>query len=303
MTSRLEKVTAGMKADPREIIRKMIRYSLADARMLAENMLSWAGRPLLKLLSPVTLARIKESINPIIRLDFDRCDIFIHADSGLNLRRARACAKEPETVRWIMENVQPGDVFYDVGANVGAYSLIASRYFEGRVQVYAFEPSFSTYGQLCRNIVLNRCQESVHPYPLALADCSRVTEFGYHSLEAGAADHVLLDGSQTNVASEPSMYRQAILGFRLDDLIANYGFPVPNHMKIDVDGSECLVLAGAARTLRTGSLRSLLVEVRSNDGQADAVAELLKASGLEVASKHDRGNGLVWNYIFARKYG
>ena len=86
---------------------------------------------IMRLLPKRTLVRLKANLSPIVQLDYRRHRILLHADSPLGLYRARACQKEPETVRWIEEFVRPGDVFYDIGANVGAYSLIASKYCGG----------------------------------------------------------------------------------------------------------------------------------------------------------------------------
>jgi len=58
--------------------------------------------------------------------------------------RCNACAKEPETVRWI-EQMSKADVVYDVGTSVGPYSLIMSKYAK---EVYAFEPAILNYN-LC----------------------------------------------------------------------------------------------------------------------------------------------------------
>ncbi len=55
-------------------------------------------------------------------------EIWLRATSMPELRwRARSCAKEPWTVRWIQESIRKGDVLYDIGANVGTFALLAAR--------------------------------------------------------------------------------------------------------------------------------------------------------------------------------
>src|SRR5262245_25440744 len=74
-------------------------------------------------------------------LDYPRSDIYLDVQSSDEYYlRLRSCYKEPETVEWIEKFVRENDVFYDIGANVGAYSLIASRFANGKATVYAFEP-------------------------------------------------------------------------------------------------------------------------------------------------------------------
>lgn len=246
----------------------------------------------------MTLARLKGLLVPVVRLDYAAHEIFLHADSELMLWRARACAKEPETVQWIESSVHSGEVFYDVGANIGAYSLVAAKYLHDQVRVLAFEPSFSTYSELCRNVVLNRCEGCIEPHMIALTEQSGTVEFEYRSLAAGAAEHAMTSAAQTSGSDFEPVYKQKLLAFSLDDLVGQYGFPVPDSMKIDVDGAESAILRGAAKTLREPNLRSLLVEVHAD--QLEELVGLLEAAGFEATSRHDRGNGLVWNIVFCR---
>ena len=90
---------------------------------------------------------------------------------------------------------EPGDVLYDVGANVGAFSLVAAKAHDQAVRVFAFEPSFVTYAALCRNILENGCDKSVTPMPIALTEDKGNTVFKYRSLISGATQHAL--GQQT----------------------------------------------------------------------------------------------------------
>src|ERR1051325_11538121 len=64
---------------------------------------------------------------PPVRLDFPDHDIWLRATFAAERRwRAHACAKEPWTVRWLREKIGPGKVLYDIGANVGVFSLVAA---------------------------------------------------------------------------------------------------------------------------------------------------------------------------------
>src|SRR5688572_14716010 len=61
------------------------------------------------------------------RLDYDRADIYLRVTSKVEGFRIHACAKEPFTIEWIHGQLRAGDVLYDIGANVGAYSLVAAK--------------------------------------------------------------------------------------------------------------------------------------------------------------------------------
>src|SRR5574337_127189 len=112
------------------------------------------NRFLKDLKSGMLLVKLKNGYNKIMKLDYSKADIFIHIDSDWErYTRTKSCRKEPETIEWIENTIKPGDVVFDVGANIGAYSLVMAKSSNMGAKVYAFEPSWPTYIQLCRNII------------------------------------------------------------------------------------------------------------------------------------------------------
>lgn len=299
MNPKIEKLLSGLKTEPVDTITRAIRYLLEQAGTVFADILYYLMRAQLSIFPTRTLVKLKQAMRPTVKLDYPNRSILLHADSELSLFRAHACRKEPETVSWIEEYIKPGEVFYDVGANVGAYSLVASKFLGGQVKVYAFEPSFSTYYELCKNIFLNNCSQSIFPHLIGLSRFSGSTALNYHSLEIGASRHIL--GDDLGVAERPlrPVFRQSVLAFNVDDLISQFDFPVPNHIKLDVDGTELEILIGAERTLQNPAVKSLLVEVNLNNGQAERVKTFLSKFRFECFSKTARG-GPYWNYIFSR---
>jgi hypothetical protein len=76
-----------------------------------------------------------------------------------------------------------------------------------------------------------------------------------------------------------------MVGFTVDDFVARFDPPFPNHVKLDVDGLELAILQGAAATLRDLRLLSVTAELTLNDsGQRDAAIRLLADCGLRLAS-------------------
>src|SRR6516225_6093965 len=73
---------------------------------------------------------------------------FVTPTPLLQARAGSVLSKEPDTIRWI-DSFEPNDVFWDIGANVGVFSLYAAR---RKVRVLAFEPSAGNYMILCRNV-------------------------------------------------------------------------------------------------------------------------------------------------------
>jgi FkbM family methyltransferase len=231
------------------------------------------------------------------RLDYEGAEVLVGVVSPSVIRsRLRPVAKEPWTVRWLEDSLRPGDVLYDVGANIGSYSLIAGKAGVEGVRVVAFEPAYGTYAALCDNVVLNCLEDVVMPLPVLLAERTGGVQLGYASVEPGSAEHEL-DGS-----GEPHEYRQTVLGFSLDDLVRQFDLPPPTLLKLDVDGAEPAVLAGAAGTLADPRLRSVLVEIDRRTGEG--VTAMLEQAGLTVRERIDERDGVplpaIWYGIFER---
>lgn len=235
-----------------------------------------------------------------IKLDYNRGAILLYGGSKMHAYRAQGCRKEPETVKWIEEYVRRGDVFYDVGANVGAYSLVACAHCSGKLKVHAFEPSYPTYYYLCRNVILNGYEEHIIPHPIALSQNTGTGLFNYSSLESGCSMHFMEGKNNGRGLDFAPVYRQQILHFNIDHLIKYFNFPIPNHIKLDVDGSELDILKGATKTLNDPHTRSILVETSDTIGNSDAITELLTKKGFRLASRRERGGGIS-NCIFERR--
>lgn len=227
------------------------------------------------------------------KLDYRGADLYLEVSSPEEFFiRLRSCAKEPETVEWLESG--EGDVVYDIGANVGAYSLVAARSGSGARKVYSFEPGFANYSQLCRNILLNGCDGQVVPLPIALSDTTGLAEFRFATTSPGAASQTLQsNGTEPRVSDSV----QTVITWRLDDLVRSLDLQPPSLVKIDVDGGEVRVLEGASETLRSRSLNSVLVESGAEGPERDQVFEILEAAGFTLASSHRHK---ATNYIFVR---
>ena len=199
---------------------------------------------------------------------------------------------EPETVLWIKENLKEGDVLWDIGANVGAYALLAAKMVSS-ASVVAFEPYIPTYSHLWDNIVLNECSNRITPFCLALSDNTRMETLGISDLRAGSSEHVL--------GGKHFDFIQASITMKADDVLTLLGLEPPNLIKIDVDGYEMHVLKGMENLLRNPLLRSLIVE--TNKGKTDKlVYDFLSALGFEkIDDSSVQTEQLVFNTIYRRK--
>jgi FkbM family methyltransferase len=224
------------------------------------------------------------------QLDYTKSPIYLRLTSRQEFHRLKSCGKEPWTVRWIEEYLKPGDVLYDVGANVGAYTLVAALAVP-EARIVAFEPGPANFAALCANLELNAVSDRVTPIPLALGDQPRSASLDADASVAGASPRVGTDAAGG----------ARVLVDRLDDVTERFDLPLPDHLKLDVDGAELAVLAGAERLLADADTRSLMVELdREREG---AVVERLRASGFELAERasgSDRSRSMPTYGLFAR---
>jgi FkbM family methyltransferase len=262
--------------------------------------LELCGRAIGKL-RPDRAARIKENIHVTGHLDYPRKRIAMTVDNVLQIARLRACKKEPETVAWIETYMRPGDVFFDIGANVGAYSFVADSVAQGKGVIFAFEPSYATFNALVANVQLNQCGDRIRTLQIALSSETKLETFNYSSTTAGAAMHGLGHAIDEEGRPFTPAYSQTVIAYRMDDLIAQFGIPFPNHIKIDVDGSEKAVIDGAAATLANHALRSLLIEIDERKAAHGEIVRVIQERGLRFVSKNPRNGPGLFNFVFERE--
>ncbi len=141
---------------------------------------------------------------------------------------------EPFLQKRMAQEVERGGVFYDIGANVGFYSLLASTLI-GHGKVFAFEPWYPNVVYLKKHLSLNRIN-NVEAFEIAISD--RVGTLFFAAEETGAMGHLQPTGS-FQVAT-----------FTIDSLIFEKGLPAPSHIKMDIEGEELKALMGAKECFR-----------------------------------------------------
>lgn len=209
----------------------------------------------------------------ITRTTFDPRGVRFEASGATELWRIVTDGGEKEFVAAMLRTLQPDDVLYDIGANIGLVALHAG----SRCQTIAFEPDPGFRGRLLRNLELN---------PSVSVDV--------RAEAVGADDAVatlFTDGAQ---GSSPSLSHEhgehgaiQVQGCTLDALTAAGGIPPPTVLKIDIEGAEILALRGADRLLNGASPpRALFLEIHDTllpafGSSADEVLRLVRNAGYE----------------------
>lgn len=177
---------------------------------------------------------------------------------------------EPRQCEAFQRLVRPGDVVFDVGAHVGFYTVLSSSLAGPGGRVYAFEPLPANLRYLRRHCALNRCT-NVTIIEACIGDRAGTARFDdSHGTGVG---HLAPGGTlEVQVRS-------------LDELIASGEAPVPDVIKVDVEGAERLVLAGAESTLRQHH-PVLILSVHSGELERDC-REALAGFGYTVSTIDD----------------
>jgi len=254
--------------------------------------------------STAILAQISEDIAPILteETEFGRISFFCPGKIP-EWRAKKLLTKEPETIEWI-NGFNKTDIFWDIGANVGVYSLYAA--LRG-LSVLAFEPSPSNYYLLSRNIEINKMDENISAYCIALNNVTKLDTFYMANTELGGALNSFGEARDWQGKFFEASLKQAMVGFSLDDFIQQFYPPFPNHIKIDVDGIEDSIIKGANDTLKDSRLKSVLIELDSARKEyTGEVTGILNNAGFVLSKKghapmFDGGQFKnVFNHIFIR---
>lgn len=155
--------------------------------------------------------------------------------------------------------IKPNSVFFDIGANVGYFSLLAAKLSEPKGRVYAFEPLPRNIKFIRKHIALNHLAERISVIEAAVSDKSGSAHF-----DPGAST------AMGHIASKGQLEVQLV---SLDDLYSKGQLPVPDYMKVDVEGAEYEVLNGARKILQT-ERPILFLDTHTRSAHAKTVALL-----------------------------
>lgn len=203
-----------------------------------------------------------EKLQPIARVEHAGVVMTFATPSQFTLWRVQSIrSKEPWTLEWI-DGFAEDEVLADVGANVGMYTVWAAA--TRKARVFAFEPEAQNYALLNRNLMLNGLSERATAYCLGLSDTAGLSVLHMADLRVGGSCHALGEALDFKLEPLAARFAQGAAAMRLDDLVAAGSIPVPAHIKIDVDGFEHKVVAGACVTLADPGVKSLLIETNQN---------------------------------------
>ena len=237
----------------------------------------------------------------------DKEIIFFAPNLIIKWRVDTLLSKEPNTLSWIDNFQNNKKIFWDIGANIGLYSIYAALK-HSNIKVISFEPSTSNLRVLSRNIALNKLSDKISIYQPALNKVENSFMMFQESqfIEGWSMNQFSNDIKLNEATNKQQNYK--IYGTNIDSLIRNNILKVPNYIKIDVDGIEHLILQGSVNTLTNKNIKSILVEIdESHNDQLQSILNLMQKNNFNIKEKD---NVLInqkskkfkhqFNYIFER---
>jgi len=155
---------------------------------------------------------------------------------------------EYEDMSFVLHYLQPDDIFFDIGANVGVYTVLASKV--KKAKTICVEPLYSTYEKLLDNIQINRLNSRVVAEHIGLSN------------EKSSLYFTTNRDTMNSVALSTDDDKQEVKVDTLDNLSKRHG--IPKIIKIDVEGYEANVLKGAKEILADDNLEIIVLELNGS---------------------------------------
>lgn len=234
--------------------------------------------------------------------------IFFVPNQTTKFRYDTFFSKEPETLKWIDNFEKKNLIFWDIGANIGLYSIYNSLK-NVSSKTFSFEPSSSNLRILTRNISINNLQKKISIIPLPLTNKENAFQImNEKAFIEGSALHAF--GKNLDFKGKifnPSM-KYSLLGTTINFLIENKILEVPNYIKIDVDGIEHLILRASNKILKNQKVKSLNIEINENyKNQYNTIINLMRKYNFKFFRKYNNLKysknskfSNTFNYIFVR---
>ncbi len=233
--------------------------------------------------------------------------IFFTPNNLVDWRVRTILSKEPDTIRWINnfeKNKNKEIIFWDIGANIGLFSIYSAQKHRGNIKVIAFEPSSSNLRVLTRNISINNFSDKIFINQIALTNKKNVfLDMNEPNFIEGSSLNTF--GEKFNFEGKNFLAKQKykIFGTTIDTMVDKGYLDIPNYVKIDVDGLEHLILEGGDKMFNNKKIRSVLIEVNENfKVQKEKVLKFMLDHNFKLLAKENTPENLSDKFIKTFNY-
>lgn len=228
---------------------------------LATKPTAWAS--CIKVAYAILMKRSETTVNR------EGIKLTVRIGNGRGLFCALAGTEYEAEMRWFLAKMKEGDLFVDVGANIGIYTLHASRRVGVKGKVFAFEPTPETFSGLQQNVQSNRCL-NVTCEKIALAD--KIGEGRLVECGRVASNRISL--------LPPTGERATIQVGTLDDYCQTNMIRRIDFIKVDIEGGEADFFSGGIKTLKKD--KPVILFESAHTGPAYLEREILRGLGYKI---------------------
>lgn len=202
--------------------------------------------------------------------------VLLPAATDIFLSGAKTHESETRLARYMLNNLQPGHTFLDIGAHFGYFTLLASELVGQNGVVYSIEAAKSSFGLLKENVA---AKKNIHAFYHAVSDKNEIVnfyEFPVQYSEYNALDIEKFEQQSWIKNNNPE--QTTVQAVTIDVFLQDKQLK-PSMIKIDVEGAEVQVLAGAAETLHGDAVIILEYLDEGDDSSYTKAADLLYEYG------------------------
>ena len=160
---------------------------------------------------------------------------------------------EKYNLNFIIDMLKPGNVFFDIGANVGAYTLPAAKKLKTGNNIYSFEPEPGNFKRLDYNCSINDFSKNINRFRVAISASDGSADL-YQSEDIHSGWHSLSE------FKDVSSGKIEVTTVKLDSFIEKYKIKKIDLVKIDVEANEFEVLEGAVNSLKANIFKIIFIE-------------------------------------------
>jgi FkbM family methyltransferase len=204
-----------------------------------------------------------------------------------NYRVNTLFTKEEDTIKWIDEFKGKNKVFFDIGANIGIYSIYSAMLHKNKT--FSFEPQYNNCILLEKNIQINRLEEYINIIPNPIYSKNKSNFF--FSKKENVQGSAFASFIQKKSLHPYLLRKRLALSFSIDFMVNKNLLPIPNYIKIDVDGNEYEVIKGSLKTLNSSYCKSILIE----NYRQKFIEKILKSLSFFISSQSQ------YNTIYKKK--
>lgn len=241
------------------------------------------------------IARLGKDLSAEVQTKRGPLKILSHRGKNMAAAVSGFQTDEPEMLAWI-DSMKAGETFWDIGANIGIFTMYAA--LRKDLNILAFEPNGLNFGIMMEHMVLNGLDRYAQCFCIAFAQKDEIGQLVCGDSEVGQAGNNLIEEDGTSLTKEHTgSFRQSVPVFSIDSFRKAFALGIPDHVKLDVDGLEHIILRGGKETL--SQIKSLMIEIEGDDARKKELLDLVLSTGLkekDITAQNTKGR----NRLFTR---